>query len=93
MKAVLHTKHIFSFILFAIALGCQKELSFESDIAKGTLKDSIGICFPQTLHGTFYNGITPGGADTAYIEVKVNVTKTGSYSILTDMQNGFGFAS
>ena len=91
MKPVLNTMQIFALVLFAIAFGCQKELSFEGNIAKGTLKDSFGVCFPQTLHGTFYNGVTPG-ADTAYIEVKVNVIKTGSYSIRTDTQNGFGFA-
>jgi len=92
MKPVLNTMQIFAFVLFAIAFGCQKELSFEGNMAKGTLKDSFGVCFPQTLHGTFYNGVTPG-ADTAYIEVKVNVIKTGSYAILTDTQNGFGFSA
>ncbi len=91
MKAALHLQ-IFAFSLLTILSGCWKEYSFEDHAAKGTLKDSSGICFPQTLHGTFYNGITPG-ADTAYIAVAVNVTKVGSYSIFTDTQNGFGFAA
>jgi hypothetical protein len=91
MKAALHTTHILAFILLTIACSCRKELSFENHIAKGTLKDSSGICFPQTLHGTFYNSVTPG-ADTAYIEVKVNVGATGSYSVFTDLQNGLQFS-
>ena len=57
----------------------------------GTLKDAFGICFAQTMHGTFYNGITPA-ADTTYVEVKVNVTTIGRYSVFTDNQNGFQFA-
>src|SRR5205814_9817842 len=40
---------------------------------------------------TFYSGITPV-ADTTYVEVKVNVTTLGRYSIFTDEQNGFQFA-
>jgi len=36
MKAVLHTTRIFALALFTIAFGCQKELSFENDTAKGT---------------------------------------------------------
>jgi len=91
MKAALHSLQIFAFILLTIVFSCRKEFSFEKHIAKGTLKDSSGICFPQTLHGTFYNGVPPG-ADTAYIAVRVNVTKTGNYSIFTDTKNGFGFA-
>src|SRR6266498_381801 len=91
MKAALNTTKIFAFILFIIVFGCAKEYSFENHIAKGTLKDTSGICFVQIIHGTFYNGITPG-SDTTYVEVKVNVTTTGSYSIFTDMQNGFRFS-
>jgi hypothetical protein len=91
MKATLYTTQVFAFILFIIVFGCAKEFSFEKYIAKGTLKDSFGICFSQTIHGTFYNSITPG-VDTTYVEVKVNVTTTGSYSVFTDEQNGFQFA-
>ncbi|MEP6595107.1 MAG: hypothetical protein ABJA71_04130 [Ginsengibacter sp.] len=93
MKATLNTTHIFCFILFIIiiAFSCQKELNLDTHIAKGTLKDASGICFPQILHGTFYNGITPG-ADSAYVEIKVNVITTGSYSIFTNSKNGFLFA-
>ena len=92
MRATLYTVPVFAFVLFTIASGCIKELSLENHLAKGTLKDTLGICLPQTVHGTFYNGIAPG-ADTAYIEVKVDVHTTGSYSVFTDLQNGFRFTS
>ncbi|HEY6978304.1 MAG TPA: hypothetical protein VH396_18530, partial [Chitinophagaceae bacterium] len=85
------TRSIFTFIILIIVIGCVKEFSYENHIAAGTLKDSFGACFSQTIHGTFYNGITPV-ADTTYVEVKVNVTKTGSYFVSTDEQNGFQFS-
>ena len=91
MKAALYTTKILAFIFFIIAFSCQKEFSRENHIAKGTLKDVSGTCFPSTIHGTFYNGAAPDG-NTAFVEVKVNVTTTGSYSIFTDMQNGLRFA-
>ena len=92
MKAALYTIHFFAFILFIIAAGCKKELSLENHIAKGSLKDTIGNCFAQTVHGTFYNGITPG-ADTDYVEIKVNVHTTGSYFVTSDLQNGLRLTS
>jgi hypothetical protein len=80
------------FILF---FSCQKEYSLEQQatvgVAKGSLKDSLGNCLPDSVHGTFYNGVTPGG-DTAFVEIQVNVDSTGNYRIYTDLQNGFMFA-
>src|SRR5688572_10394954 len=90
MKAALHTRQVFVLIFIVITFSCRKELSLENHIAKGTLKDGSGICFSQTIHGIFYNGLT-ADINTTYVEVKVNVIKTGSYSILTDAQNGFRF--
>ncbi|MEP6844810.1 MAG: hypothetical protein ABI861_02355 [Panacibacter sp.] len=81
----------FTFILLLLIFSCQKEISFEKYIAAGSLKDSSGICYDAILHGTFYDGVKPG-MDTAYIYVKVNVKKPGSYHIYTDTQNGFQFS-
>src|SRR5947207_2228860 len=79
---------------FFLLFSCQKEYSFEKEAtvvgAKGSLKDSLGNCLPDSVHGTFYNGVTPGG-DTAFVEIQVNVDSTGSYNISTDLQNGFMF--
>jgi len=94
-------KKIFSF-LFAICcvvtlfFSCQKDFSVEVGntlVGAGSLWDSNGNCLPDTVIGTFYNGVTPG-SDTAYVEIQVNVTQTGSYNITTTppLQNGFEFA-
>ncbi|HEX5152090.1 MAG TPA: hypothetical protein VFW07_11635 [Parafilimonas sp.] len=77
------------FFLFS----CNKEFSVETGAltqAHGSLWDSTGNCLPETVHGTFYNGIV-AGSDTAYVAVDVNVTQTGTYNITSDMQNGFQF--
>ncbi len=91
MKVVLNTTQMLSFIILILTYGCAKELSFENRSASGTLKDASGSCFSNTMHGTFYNGLAPD-ADTAYMEVQVNVLKTGSYTIYTDTQNGLQFS-
>src|SRR6476620_992204 len=80
---------------FFLFLSCQKEYSYEQKAtigeAKGSLKDSLGNCLPNSVHGTFYNGVNPG-SDTAFVEIQVNVDSAGNYRIYTDLQNGFMFA-
>lgn len=79
---------------FLTLFSCRKEYSLEQGNivpAEGSLWDSSGACLPSTVHGTFYGGITPG-SDTAYVEIQVNVSQTGSYNIETDLQDGFSFA-
>lgn len=71
--------------------GCQKEYSIENPfppgtLAKGSLKDTSNNCLPDSVHGTWYNGVTPG--DTNFVEIKVRVTAVGVYKISTDLQNG-----
>ena len=94
-------KKIFSFLvticcIVTLVISCQKDFSVETgnmQVAAGSLWDSTGNCLPDTVIGTFYNGVTPG-SDTAYVEIQVNVTQTGSYNITTTppLQNGFEFA-
>jgi hypothetical protein len=93
-------KRIFTLLFTISYLGvlffsCQKEFSSETgntQVASGSLvTDSLGNCMPDTVVGTFYDGVTPG-SDTAYVEIQVNVTQTGAYSIYTDFPNGFQFA-
>lgn len=85
------------FLLGALVLlnACTKEYSIETGAttidAVGSLKDSSGNCMPAEIFGTYYNGVTPG-SDTAYVEVMVDVDSAGSYTITTDLQNGFMFA-
>lgn len=95
MKKLLPVIPIAFLISFFVFPACQKELSVENDstfLATGSLRDSFGICLPDTVIGTFYNGITPG-SDTAYVQIQVNVTTAGTYTITTDQQNGFLFSS
>ena len=61
-----------------------------SSNAVGSLKDSVGNCLPITPYGMYYNGIAAG--DTNYIQVSVNVKRPGTYTIQSDLQNGFQFA-
>ena len=77
-----------------VFFSCQKELSQEINselTASGSLWDSSSACLPDSVHGTFYGGVTPG-SDTAYVEIQVDVTQAGSYSITSDQQDGFVFA-
>ena len=96
----LFMKRIILFFLFALGIvtllnSCSKEFSFENKIyaadARGSLTDTFGNCLPDSVHGTFYNGVAPGG-DTAYVEIQVQVDSVGNYKIYTDLQNGFMFA-
>ncbi len=86
--------YLFITCFACILFSCTKERSYDlntSAIAQGTLWDSAGVCLPDSVYGTFYNGVTPG-SDTAYVSVQVNVTATGSYNISSDFQNGLQFA-
>ncbi len=91
MKASLNTAAIFTFFVLIIVFGCRREFSFENQLAKGTLKNEAGACFLALIQGNFYNG-TSADRNKNYIELKVNVTSKGRYSIFTDFQNGFRFA-
>lgn len=85
-------------ILFCFTLlfaACSKELSLENggsvNGAAGSLHDTLGNCLPDSVYGTYYDGVTPG-ADTAYLQMQVDVQTTGYYSIYSDLQNGLQFA-
>lgn len=89
---------LFAYLFFLSCVlaisSCTKEYSFEKgniQPAEGSLWDSSGACMPDSVYGTFYTGIL-SGSDTAYVEIQVNVTQTGSYNIQSDNQNGFSFA-
>ncbi len=90
-------KLLSSFMLFLatafVISSCQKELSFEAGIAKGTLaKDALGDCMPITVTGS-YKKDTLLKPTTNYVDVQVNITKIGSYFIKTDTLNGYSFSA
>jgi hypothetical protein len=87
LKALL----IFVCTLF-IMQSCLKEYSLEDagGMAVGTLKsDSFGDCLPSAVTGIYKVDSTLGTNN--YIDVQVNLTTAGSYSIVSDTVNGYSF--
>jgi hypothetical protein len=88
MRIVKYLLIVFAAVTAFIA--CQKELSFDGGISEGTLKaNSGGDCLPSTVYGQYQKdtGLTP----LNYIDVQVNVTFPGTYSITSDTVNGYSF--
>ncbi len=83
-----------SFLLFGLALlivSCQKELSYEAGLGKGTLKkDVTGECLPVNVNGT-YQKDTLLVATVNFVDIQISVSEPGSYSIKTDTINGYSF--
>jgi len=81
------------FLLLSVSFfSCSKEYSSETGAfttAKGTLHDNSGNCYPSTVIGNYYTGVTLN--DSNYLELQVNVTTAGNYNIVTDTVNGFFF--
>ncbi|MDB5252760.1 MAG: hypothetical protein JWP27_1929 [Flaviaesturariibacter sp.] len=77
------------FLLFGF-FACQKEISRESGApGAGSLQDLLGDCLPKVIGGTYVAGSNV--VDSNYIDVGVHVTKKGSYTIASDVQNGYSF--
>lgn len=81
---------IWLFLVLAAAAGCRKEPPPAVSSADGTLRDESGNCMSATVHGRWTNGLI---SDTSYVEIGVNVTKPGAYSIITDKQDGVVFSA
>ncbi|HEX7847277.1 MAG TPA: hypothetical protein VF476_15865 [Chitinophagaceae bacterium] len=84
-----------SILLTGVVLmnACQKETSFETggDPSEGTLqKDAAGDCAPITVTGAYIEGTALNG-NTNQLNLDVDVTTTGSYTIFTDTLNGVYF--
>ncbi len=80
------------FFVTATIFSCSKEYSVESGAftkAKGSLHDNSGNCYTSTIIGSYYTGVKL--TDSNYIQVQVNVTTAGNYSIASDTVNGFSF--
>ena len=80
-------------ITFLIA--CQKELSFEKGISNpsaGSLQSgTTGDCLGSIVGGIYKTDTVLN--DSNYVDVKVDVTTAGSYTISTDTVNGFYFSA
>ena len=82
---------VFLFLSSFLLTSCQKELDFGNFESAGTLNaDAISHdCYPSSVHGTYLVNTALG--DTNYIEVQINTTLSGNYSIQTDSSNGYSF--
>jgi len=83
---------LFIAIAIILMLSCQKEYSLEDagGTALGTLKsDTFGDCLPSSVNGIYKADSTLGTGN--YIEVQINLTVAGSYSIVSDTINGYYF--
>lgn len=76
-----------------IFTSCQKELSYEAGLGKGSLKkDASGECLPVNVNGS-YKTDTLLKALVNYVDIQVNVSDVGSYSMKTDSLNGYSFSA
>lgn len=72
--------------------GCQKELEFgPSTPSVGSLKSVTGSCMPSVINGIFQKGQVLTSDN--FIDVNVDVTTVGDYSIKSDTLNGFCFGA
>ncbi len=85
-------KRLIVFISIVSAfVACQKQIDFDANgLSTGTLKkDGTGNCKPSTING-IYQKDTALTADN-FIDVNVDVTTVGTYTIKSDTVNGFSF--
>jgi hypothetical protein len=80
---------LFSTIVFLTA--CQKNTDPGSNtVSTGTLQTTItGSCTPATLHGLFKADSVLNSEN--YVDVMVNVSAPGSFTIKSDSVNGYSF--
>ncbi|HKZ65400.1 MAG TPA: hypothetical protein VJ111_03550 [Chitinophagaceae bacterium] len=72
---------------------CQKEYSVElsGTVSAGSLQSDVsGDCLPKTVQGIYEAG-TVLDPDSNYIDIQVNITDAGTYSISSDTINGMLF--
>jgi len=78
------------FVIFLIS--CQHELRFTTHSSAGYLgKDLGGNCLPAMPVGTFAEGMNLD--QTNYLEVELEVTQPGNYTVTTNTVNGYSFKS
>ena len=73
---------------FASTIDLTNNVSGGSSV--GTLGTTAGACTPATVSGTYTQNVTMGAGNT--VQIEVNVTTPGTYSITTDNVNGVIFS-
>jgi hypothetical protein len=80
------------FTIGLVITSCQKDFSFEAGNAKGTLlKTATGDCDGINVQGIYYKDtiLRP----TNYVDVQVDFSKIGTYTIKSDTVNGYSFST
>jgi hypothetical protein len=93
MKSMLHRVVTASFVIFSVLLAftaCKKQPPPQQP-ARGSLVKDGAQCYPYTVHGNYYNAVP--ATDSNYVEIHVNVTRPGTYRIITDQVNGVTFSA
>lgn len=77
---------------FTAFLSCQKELEYDnSGVSAGTLKkDAGGDCLPVVINGIYSMDSVLTAVN--YVDVQVNVSFPGSFTIKSDSVNGYSFS-
>jgi hypothetical protein len=82
-------------LLTAFVISCKKEYSYEKGVfnpSSGSLQSgTTGDCLGSVVGGTYKADVSL--ADSNYVDIKVDVTTAGSYTINTDTINGFYFSA
>src|SRR5215467_15904847 len=89
-------KFLFWLVLVAMfVVSCKKEYSYEKGVfhpSSGSLQSGLtGDCLGSVVAGLYKVDTTL--TDSNYVDVKVDVTKVGDFTISTDTINGFYFHS
>jgi len=82
---------LFCFFTFSILLSCIKEESLENGlVGRGFLQSEVsGECLNKFVAGNYL--VNQSLTDSNFIEVEVDVTTVGKFTITTDAVNGFTF--
>jgi len=86
--------HCFILALILVSLfSCKKEYSYEGGPPSSgyLIKDAANNCSLITVTGSYVVGKKLN--DSNFLQVQVNITRPGSYTITTDNINGYSFAS
>jgi hypothetical protein len=82
-------------LLTVFVMSCKKEYSYEKGVftpSAGSLQSgTTGDCLGSVVGGTYQADVSLG--DSNHVDVKVDVTTAGSYTISTDTINGFYFSA
>jgi len=89
-------KYTFLFLLVFSIVSCKKESTTPAPIvivtaAEFSLVDGSGNCYAPVVQGSYVAGTALNTVNQ--VNIQVNVTKTGTYSISTSFVNGYRFTA